>query len=276
MEETLNLFNFCKPGLYEIKCIKTNKVYIGQSENCAYRIGRHFNDLKEKTHHCEPLLDDFLKYGKNTFEAKIITGIPKNKVCNEQNRKKLEEKRIAHIGPLKCYNMIPTNKSPVYKSYKYKSKIFNTIKELREFINHSQPNQPPYSETHFKRLFINKNSPRCNEIQFVGQRSQSDVFLIQGQKLNGWQEVVAAGLAKTKSQVFYRLNSSNYKTWIRFHKTKKRTGFKHKQQGYLIYDVYYKNANDVVKAGYAEDINKVYYRVSSLSLKWKDWKNWKR
>lgn len=271
MKKKFNLFRLCKPGLYQIKCIKTNKVYIGQSENCAYRIGRHFNDLKEKTHHCEPLLDDFLKYGKNAFEAHILTDIPNDQVCDEKSRKELETKKIAEIGTSKCYNMIPTSQSPVYKSYQYQGKRFPTIKELRKFINLTHLNQPPYSETHFKRVFLNKNSPRGTEIQFVSQRSQSDIFLIEGQQFHGWREVVASGLASTKSQVFYRLNSSNYKNWVRFKKTKKRTGFKHMQTGYCIDNIVYQTANDIVKAGYAEDIHQVYYRVSSRSEKWKNW-----
>lgn len=47
--EQFNIFNLCVPGLYEIRCLKNNKVYIGQSQNCAYRIARHYSDLTKKT-----------------------------------------------------------------------------------------------------------------------------------------------------------------------------------------------------------------------------------
>lgn len=96
--KTFNLFSFCQ-RIYYIKCFKTKKVYIGQSENCLYRIGRHFNDLKSKVHHCESLQKDFLKYGAFVFEAKILLH-KKSKIKNEKNRKKLEEKIISTIGPL--------------------------------------------------------------------------------------------------------------------------------------------------------------------------------
>ena len=56
-------------------------------------------------------------------------------------------------------------------------------------------------------------------------------------------------------------------------KIKKQKGFKNKLgTDYFINDVYYKNAHTVVEAGLTEDINKVYYQVSSLSSKWKTWK----
>lgn len=266
----INIFNLCKSGIYEIRCLKNNKVYIGQSENCAYRIGRHFNDLKKKIHHCEPLLEDFLKYGIDSFQAVVILDIPKDGILNKKSREKLEAKLLSELEPLEYYNITSTNETPSYKSYRYQDKTFNTIKELREFINITRVS--PYSETHFKRLFLNKNSPNRHEIEYIGQKPQTVVFSIEGKNFNGWKEVVNSGLANTKSQVFYRLNSSNYNTWFRL-KTKKYKDFKNKlSNGYLINDIYYKSADKVVEAGLAEDINKVYYRVSSLSSKWKTWK----
>lgn len=121
--KTLNLFTFCQPGIYYIKCLKTKKIYIDQSENFLYRIGRHFNDLKSKVPHCEPLQKVFLLYGSATFEAKLLPH-SKPKIKNEKSRKQLEEEIISTIGPLKCYNINQTNSIPVYKSYKYKGKNF--------------------------------------------------------------------------------------------------------------------------------------------------------
>lgn len=114
------------------------------------------------------------------------------------------------------------NSIPVYKSYKYKDKIFHQIKQLRKFVNST--NQTNYSETHFKRLFLNINSPRRREVEFIGQKTQSDVFSIDGNIFYGWVEIVNAGLAQTKSQVFYRLNSTKYNTWVRVKQTKTRKG----------------------------------------------------
>lgn len=265
----LNIFDLCIPGIYEIKCLKNNKVYIGQSHNCAYRIARHYNDLKKQTHHCEPLLEDFLKYGINAFKAQIILEVSLGGKLDKNNLTKLETKFISELEPLSYYNIINTNQSPSYKSYKYKDQVFKTIKHLREFINNTTGSN--YSETHFKRLFLNKNSPYYNEVEYIGEKPQTNIFSIEGKHYNGWKEIVNTGLAKTKSQVFYRLNSSNYKNWFRLKETK-RSDKKKSVGGYLINNVYYKNANSVVKAGLAEDINKVYYRVSSSSSKWKNWK----
>ena len=266
----LNIFDLCKPGIYEIRCLKNNKVYIGQSHNCAYRIARHSNDLKQKTHHCEPLLEDFLKYGINYFKAKIIMEVSLDGKFDNNYLIQLETKYISELEPLSYYNIINSNQSPSYKSYKYKGQVFNTIKDLREFINNTTDSN--YSETHFKRLFLNKNSPYYNEVDYVGEKPQTNIFSIEGKYYSGWKEIVNVGLAKTKSQVFYRLNSSNYKNWFRLKKTKKSNSKKNSLNGYLIKNIYYNNAYMIVSAGLAEDINQVYYRVSSSNSKWKDWK----
>lgn len=266
----LNIFDLCISGIYEIKCLKNNKVYIGQSQNCAYRIARHYNDLKTQTHHCEPLLEDVLKYGINNFKAKIILKVSIDGKLDKNHLTKLETKLISELEPLSYYNIINSNPSPSYKSYKYKNQVFNTIKDLRSFINNTTGSN--YSETHFKRLFLNKNSPYYNTVEYIGEKPQTSIFLIEDKHYNGWKEIVKAGLAKTKSQVFYRLNSSNYKNWSRVKEIKKSDSKNNLLNGYLINNIYYNNANMVVKAGLAEDINQVYYKVSSSSSKWKNWK----
>lgn len=227
-------------------------------------------NLKKQIHHCEPLLEDFVKYGINNFKAQIILEVSLDEKLDKNYLIKLETKFISELEPSSYYNIINSNQSPSYKSYKYKNQVFNTIKDLRLFINNTTGSN--YSETHFKRLFFNKNSPYYNEIEYIGEKPQTKVFSIEGENYNGWKEIVNAGLAKTKSQVFYRLNSFNYPNWCRVKKSKIFDLKNNLMNGYLINNVYYNNANMVVKAGLAKDINKVYYRVSSSSSKWKNWK----
>lgn len=211
-----NIFDLCIPGLYEIRCLKNNMVYIGQSTNCVYRIARHYNDLQKHIHHCEPLLEDFIKYGSKAFKAQIILEISLDETFDNITLLQLEKKRLSELDPFTYYNIVNSSQKPSYKSYKYKNQVFNTIKDLREFINNTTGSN--YSETHFKRLFLNKNSPYNNEVEYIGEKPQTKVFSIEGKYYNGWKDVVDNELAKTKSQVFHRLNSSNYKNWFRVKK----------------------------------------------------------
>lgn len=91
-----DLFKFCFPGIYKIICLKNGKIYIGESNNCLYRIGRHFNDLENDLHHCQPLVKDFQKYGRRCFKATIIKSNNKEMV-SEQIRKKEEAFLISQI-----------------------------------------------------------------------------------------------------------------------------------------------------------------------------------
>lgn len=206
----------------------------------------------------------------NAFKATIILEVPKTRKLNNNDLQKLETEYISKLEPSSYYNTINNNQSPSYKSYKYKDQVFKTIKNLRLFINKTKDSN--YSETHFKRLFLNKNSPYYHEVEYIGETPQTTSLSIEGKHYNGWKEIVSSGLAKTKSQVFYRLNSSNYKNWIKLKETKKSGLKKKTYQHYLINNVHYQNAHLVVKAGLAKDIHEVYYRVSSSSLKWKNWK----
>ena len=258
------------PGIYQIVCKQNKKIYIGESDNCLYRIGGHFSALKNNTHHCLPLLQDFKKYGSQNFSAYIIKSGDNYK--NFLIRKKEEKLLILKIPLNFCYNSIielKKNESPCYKAYKYKGKIFHTIKDLRFFINKESTKK--YSETHFRRYFISSEGKFSHLISFIKKRPQTDIFKINNKIFYGWREVVNAHLAKNKRQVFYRLNSSKWITYQYYKKTKKRIGFNRHNKSYIINNIYYSNAQEIVEAGLAKDINQVYYRIRSSSKLWKNW-----
>lgn len=57
------------PGVYAIECIKTGKVYIGESMRRGIRISQHFQDLRNGTHSNRALQEDFCKYGEFYFKV---------------------------------------------------------------------------------------------------------------------------------------------------------------------------------------------------------------
>lgn len=250
----INFFQFCQPGLYKIICTKNNKVYIGQSSNCLYRIGGHVVYLKNQTHHCCSLLADFNKYGLNAFKAFMIDF--GEKYQNQSIRKKEETRLISKTCKKFIYNFYEYE-IPAYKSYKYKNQIFQTIKDLRLYIN--QAENQNYSETHFRRCFISPFGKYNDQRELVKTYSQSDVFIIHNKIYNGWQEVVQNKLAKNKRQVFYRLNSAAWPDYKYFRKTKKRVGFQKRKTKYEVNKQIFLTAKAIVEHGLAENTLQVYY-----------------
>jgi len=263
----INLAVFCQAGVYKIICLQNNKIYVGESNNCLDRIGKHFTTLKNQTHHCLSLQKDFNTYGFLNFEAFVVYS--GSKLIKTSTRKKIEKKLIQSLPKQSRYNFdVRNSQKPFYGSYCYKNKTFNTIKELRLYIK--QTEKKIYSESHFRRLFISPFGKYKDQIKLIEKRSQSDIFLINGQKYNGWKTVVKAGLAKNQRQVFFRLKSSKWPNYVYYLKTKKRQGFT--TTTYQVDNKLYHGAEEVVKARLAEDIHQVYYRVRSSSNLWIRWK----
>lgn len=61
-----------KSGIYWIKNKITNKIYIGSSNNIGHRISKHFSQLRTNKHSNKKLIEDWLKYGQNSFDFGIF------------------------------------------------------------------------------------------------------------------------------------------------------------------------------------------------------------
>jgi group I intron endonuclease len=57
-----------KCGIYIIKNILNNKVYVGQSVNTLKRMYKHKSNLRKNCHHNKHLQDAYNKYGEESFE----------------------------------------------------------------------------------------------------------------------------------------------------------------------------------------------------------------
>ncbi|MGB3205193.1 MAG: GIY-YIG nuclease family protein [Crinalium sp.] len=59
-------------GIYAIRCLSTNKVYVGSSIDIANRWCTHLCDLKQSRHHNCYLQRAFDKYGKSNFQLEVL------------------------------------------------------------------------------------------------------------------------------------------------------------------------------------------------------------
>jgi group I intron endonuclease len=62
-------------GVYGIKCLANDKIYIGSTNNLKRRKKEHFNNLKNRKHN-KSLLEDYNKFGKDNFSFLLLYYCP--------------------------------------------------------------------------------------------------------------------------------------------------------------------------------------------------------
>jgi predicted GIY-YIG superfamily endonuclease len=72
-------------GVYLIKNIKTDKIYIGSSHHILGRLKSHASNMKAKKHNYLEINNDFIAYGEESFIFEIIT------YCNRSELKRFEK-----------------------------------------------------------------------------------------------------------------------------------------------------------------------------------------
>lgn len=74
-----------KSGVYKIKCIKNNRLYIGSSEDFALRFAQHYGALKKGKHPNTELQRDWNKHGMDAFVFETIE-ITSVKACRHREQ----------------------------------------------------------------------------------------------------------------------------------------------------------------------------------------------
>lgn len=125
------------PGIYEIKCLKNNKCYIGESVNCLNRLGRHIDALENNRHDCIELQTDFNCYGKKGFSIKVL----KKGLCykNDLTRKKIEKKILLTRNNI--YNSFSKLGWTQYsQQIKVEGKIYHSLRSAALILKQSKTN----------------------------------------------------------------------------------------------------------------------------------------
>lgn len=71
-------------GIYQIKNLKTNKIYIGQSKNIEYRWKQHQNNFLSHLDGSPLLYQAFIKEGIENFSFSILEEVKDEKLLNER------------------------------------------------------------------------------------------------------------------------------------------------------------------------------------------------
>ena len=91
-----------RSGVYQIKCIENEKIYIGQTIDLDRRLHDHLRTLRRGTHHNHYLQRAFDKYGEKSFEFSVL------QECSIDDLDKVEKEWIARLNsmnPLVGYNL---------------------------------------------------------------------------------------------------------------------------------------------------------------------------
>lgn len=129
-----NLFN---PGLYQITCLKNNKLYIGQSTNVLSRLGRHVDNLENNRHDCLELQNDFNTYGKKFFKFESLE--IDDKYVNEKLRKNKENEYIKNTKD--SYNSKDNYNWNFYsQKIKINDIIYDSLRQAALIRNESRTN----------------------------------------------------------------------------------------------------------------------------------------
>ena len=100
--------------IYEIKNLKNNKCYIGQtSQKIGKREWKHFNDLKKNKHHSKKLQEDYNKYGIENFTSNILEKITDESIIREREIYWINLKDSINNG----YNMTTGGEGVLTKSF---------------------------------------------------------------------------------------------------------------------------------------------------------------
>jgi hypothetical protein len=70
--DEIDLTPYAVPGVYEIRCIPKNRVYIGESENLLVRLGKHVASLTQNQHDCVDLQQDWNQFGLQGHSFHIL------------------------------------------------------------------------------------------------------------------------------------------------------------------------------------------------------------
>lgn len=100
-----------KSGIYQIRNLVNNKIYIGSTSDFYERCRDHFGLLKSNgyLHHCKHLQNSFNKYGEQNFIFEVI------EFCKPDIRYEVEQYWLDRFyGEENCYNKNPVaNKPPI-------------------------------------------------------------------------------------------------------------------------------------------------------------------
>jgi len=215
-EQEIDLTAYAVPGIYEIRCIPKNRVYIGESENLLARLGKHAASLTQNQHDCTDLQQDWNQFGLQGHSFRILRHGPS---WNTVEKRRTEEAIILKQKQQKFFSVYNTDRIATFtKNYRrlieIHNKVYDSVAAAQKEVG--------VSETTIRRRLRDPKYPTWKELDKV--KHGYTKVCIEGQDFESINAVVEAGLAKDRFTVMRRLKTTQnkWKNWISLSKYRKR------------------------------------------------------
>lgn len=125
-----------RSGIYQIRCLVNNKVYIGSAVDIPKRLKMHRTQLSEGKHHSRRLQHAWNKHGADAFVFEIL-----ERIEDRNSLIPIEQSYLDHFKPFKQgvgYNISPTAGSTlgIKRSPEYVARMADSLKGNQNAAGH--------------------------------------------------------------------------------------------------------------------------------------------
>lgn len=127
-------------GIYQLRCLINDTVYIGSAKSFEWRWGSHLYELRKGTHVNPHLQRAFNKYGEDSFKFEIleVLGDYQKKVYFERENFFIDQAKANK----KCYNIAKAEGGWTYHTLERREEIRKKVSEsLKRYVSSLTPKE---------------------------------------------------------------------------------------------------------------------------------------
>lgn len=183
-----------KAGIYQIRNLINNKIYVGSSVNLRERWRRHKKDLRKGKHHSIILQRAWDKYGDSNFVFEVL------KECSKDNLREYEDEFLISLEPV--YNICK-------EAYSTKGRIYKeeTRQKHKKYARDNKV-RPPKETYEGRYLSVEKLDKETGKV--IGTyKSISEACFSNGKDYNWVSMITAVCRGKRKTALGFRWQFKN-------------------------------------------------------------------
>ena len=197
----MNLFDCGIGGIYRIYCKSTKCYYIGQTYSFLYRANQHLEKLRNQTHECKQLQNDFDLYPEKDFIFEIL--YYENDETKRLHLETIELKKYSLDNLYNDLKPVGLNlKARIAQQVQIRDSLYPSITVAVQKTGESKTSIIRKLNDPGNLLYVRVKTVDLNKYHVQ----------INDQIYKSTQEVVEKGLARTTREVRQRCRSKNWPT----------------------------------------------------------------